>query len=84
MTQAEFESYCRERNTTGESYSANGIDCRLIPERDGWVSVFEFEYPYSYTPVIQAADMKHARDFCGMRAPIRVPVQEIAPRNAEY
>lgn len=61
-----------------ERYHANGADYILITRPDGWIQIVDATDPASYRPEIEARDLQHARQFCELTEPLRVPVLPIA------
>lgn len=59
-------------------YRANGAEYILITRRDGWIQIAEATDPEDLRPLIEAKDLQHARTFCELREPLRVPVLPIA------
>lgn len=77
MTRDEYDSWKVSAGCVRtEDYSANGIDYVFALLPDGWTAIFERDYT-GYAPLIQAADEAHARSYCDLRAPVRVPLQRI-------
>ncbi len=73
MTAEEYSRYCEKQGSTGVTHWANGIEYKLVPTASGWVSVFMVEEG-CYRAMIQAATMEHAKGYCSLIEPIRVPV----------
>ena len=68
-----------EKNGTGEKerYYCNGLSWLLAVMKDGWISVFEIIDGHRYRAAIQAADMVHAKSYCGLTEPVTVPMQRL-------
>jgi len=77
MNQEQFEDWRAETAArfVGEEWY-NGIFYRYYEMPDGWISIFEIDMGVSI-PVIQAADLPHARSWCSLREPVPVPLQVI-------
>ena len=47
--------------------------------QDGWIVVFEYNADISeYKPLIEAADIEHARSYCERRERIPVPAKKFS------
>ena len=73
MTQADLERYAKENDSTPKRYHANGTEFVFVRLRDNWQAIFMKESNGTYTPMTQAADEQHAREYCAMLEPMRVP-----------
>ena len=79
MTYTEMNKWIDENGTgSREHYYANGISYLFAEMIDGWIAIFEDLGYGNFVPRIQACDKAKAKDFCGLREPITVPVQVIA------
>jgi len=58
-------------------YSANGIDYALQVEPDGWVTVWEKNFPYNPIPLLQACDEDKAINYCIMREKLLFPINKL-------
>ena len=76
MNRAEFEAWKAENSIASSDEHYNGIDYRFLTTQDGWIVVFEHNADISeYKPLIEAADIEHARSYCARRERIPVPAK---------
>lgn len=76
MNAKEFEDWVKENGTSATRKYSGGIDWVFVTMKDGWVTIFEYNYfSGDYCPAIQAKDEKHALDYISLRERPRVPFQ---------
>ena len=73
----DWNLWISENGCGTKNVSVNGIDYKFVMLKDGWVAIFENNYPYGLIPVIQAADENKAMTYVTMRERPSVPLQVI-------
>lgn len=74
MSKIELEKWIAENGTKKECEYFNGIRYAFVTMKDGWIAIFECKGNGEYVPMIQAADIEHARSYCEISEPVRVPI----------
>lgn len=79
MNRAEFEAWKAKYSIESADEHYNGIDYKFLTMQDGWIVIFEYN-PESceYKPLIEAADIEHARSYCDRRERIPVPAKKFS------
>ena len=72
MTGEQYQAW-RTKAGAGEEIREwiNGIQYTFAPLPDGWIAIFERDAG-EFVPLIQAANMAHARSYCVLREPLPV------------
>lgn len=74
MTAEQYQAWRTQANAGEEIREwINGIQYIFTPLPDGWIAIFERDAT-EFAPLIQAANMAHARSYCVLREPLPVPV----------
>ena len=61
-----------------QTYSANGMNFKLVQEDDGWWSIYlKNAYTGDYMPRLQADTLEHAKYYCDLLEPVTVPMQRL-------